>query len=342
MKKNKFTLFLEQSKFTSEILNQAKLNFVHVDVKQKRWIFDVELDDIVEPESMALFMQTMKSYFYIPKIVLGVDLSIHYHSLASLGVHALRYFEHAIIELSKQKARFSVLKNFKVRFENHKFIIEIDSDSTYVEAYTDEIRQAINQYGIDIQIDLEVTSQLPKISELIESSIEEQAKVMAQKQIIAKKAVRETKKSFTRKSSPQAIAIKEIPLDQYRLDKYKNEKGDTNFLIEGVIFKLEVKALTNSTLLTFLLADKDDAIYVKRFIKSTKDRDLAESLHEGDRIQVEGNATYDTFQKDVVVFANAINFIEQNKKEERIDKAKEKRIEFHLHTKMSNMDAVMI
>ncbi|MBE0701239.1 MAG: PHP domain-containing protein, partial [Acholeplasmataceae bacterium] len=57
-------------------------------------------------------------------------------------------------------------------------------------------------------------------------------------------------------------------------------------------------------------------------------------------VQVEGKATFDTFQKDVVVFANSIAFLEKSKKEERLDKAKEKRIEFHIHTKMSNMDGV--
>ena len=79
---------------------------------------------------------------------------------------------------------------------------------------------------------------------------------------------------------------------------------------------------------------------MKRFLRNERDRELAESLSESDLVQVEGNATYDTFQKDVVLFANGINFIEKNKKEERLDKAREKRIELHLHTKMSNMDAV--
>ncbi len=49
---------------------------------------------------------------------------------------------------------------------------------------------------------------------------------------------------------------------------------------------------------------------------------------------------FDTYQKDVVIFANAINFLEKSKKLERQDKAKEKRIEFHVHTKMSNMDGI--
>ena len=55
---------------------------------------------------------------------------------------------------------------------------------------------------------------------------------------------------------------------------------------------------------------------------------------------MQGRASFDTYQKDVVVFADALFYLEKIKKKERLDKAKEKRIEFHTHTKMSNMDGI--
>ncbi|MDX9692476.1 MAG: PolC-type DNA polymerase III, partial [Acholeplasmataceae bacterium] len=191
--------------------------------------------------------------------------------------------------------------------------------------------------------ELEINSKLIPTSKLIESSIVDQDKVMEHKTEYVKKSMKtpqQTKKTFSKKSNAQAVSIKDIPLDQYRLDQYKNEKGDTYFLVEGEITKIEMKQLPNSILLSFVIGDADDAIYVKRFLTSERDRELGNSLQEGDLISVEGEADFDTFQKDVVIKAKAINFIEKSKKEERLDKAKEKRIEFHVHTKMSNMDAV--
>ena len=340
MKNDKFKLFLEQSKFQSPILNQANLKNITIDVKNKRWIFDIELEDIIEPEALMPFLQTIKSYFQIPKVVLGVDVHLSYIKDEGLKSYAMRYYDQAIVELIKQKARYMVLKNFKARYENHIFYIMIDEDSNYIKEYLSDIEMVLGMYGLHTKVELEIKKDLKKTSELIESSIEEQDQVMAQKQKIASRTPIKTKKSFTKKSNPLAVSIKEIPLDQYRLDKYKNEKGDTNFLVEGLIFKLEIKELTNTTLLSFVLADKEDAIYVKRFLRNNRDKELAESLSENDLVQIEGYASYDTFQKDVVLFANAINFIEKNKKEGRLDKAREKRIELHVHTKMSNMDAV--
>nr|WIF88724.1 PHP domain-containing protein [Acholeplasma laidlawii] len=148
------------------------------------------------------------------------------------------------------------------------------------------------------------------------------------------------KTPFNRKSSPSAVSISEIPKSAYELDKYQNEKGDVNFLIEGEVFKSEVRELKNTNLLTMSIFDKDDAITVKRFIRAPKDVALAKEVKVGDIIQVSGRAEYDTFQKEVTIMATAFYQIERPKKFERIDKAKEKRVEFHIHTKASPMDAV--
>ena len=105
---------------------------ITIDVIKKRWIFDIELEDIIEPEALMPFLQTIKSYFQVPKVVLGVDVHLTYLKEDGLSQYALRYYDQAIIELIKQKARYMVLKNFKVRYENQKFYIMIDTDSSYV------------------------------------------------------------------------------------------------------------------------------------------------------------------------------------------------------------------
>ena len=337
---DKYQLFLEQSKFTVPALNQSKLKHVLIDTKKKLWEFHIIMDEIVEPHVMIPFIQQIKTYFRVPRVVSKVEVWIEYTNLNQLHERALSYYDQVVLDLANEKASASVLKNFKTRIENDALLILIDPDSEYIHSYVPEIKRIFERFGLPIDIKTHIEDTIPRISELIETSILEQEKVMEQKQVIAKKTITKEKKMFTKKSSPQAISIKEIPLDQYRLDQYKNQKGDTNFLIEGIVSKLELRKLTNTTLLSFVLGDSDDAIFVKRFVRSDKDMMLAESLKDGARVQVQGNANFDTFQKDVVLFADAISFLELSKKEERLDKAKEKRVEFHIHTKMSNMDGV--
>jgi DNA polymerase-3 subunit alpha (Gram-positive type) len=340
VKKDKFQLFLEQSKFASSILNNAQLEYVLVDDKTKKWTFNLLLTDMIDPEVLLPFVEQLRSYFRVPKVVSKIDVNISYKDTSKLNELACKYFDYAVIELSKDKASFLVLKNFKTVYENDEVFVLIDKDSTYVKSYFKDIIKLLKPLGVILNINYKISEALEPTKVMISKSIKAQEKVIKQREQYVQQASQPVKKTFTKKSSPKAIAISEIPMDLYRLDQYKNQKGDTNFLIEGNISKLEVRQLTNTKLLSFVLFDDDDAIHVKNFIRSKKDIALAESLHDGDAVQVEGRAQFDTYQKDVVVFADAIHFLEKTKKLERQDKAKDKRIEFHTHTKMSNMDGI--
>ncbi len=337
---NKFNLFLQQLQFKSPVLAAAKLNDVTVDKRHDTWIFDITLSEIVTPDVINLFVVQLQTYFHIPSIKNKISTRISYEDTKKLDELAPLYFEYAMIEIAKEKASYIALKNYKTAYENQTLHVLIDRDSTYVENYFQGIRAFLEPLGIFFNIDYQIQEDLTSTKTLIKKSIMDQEKVLAQRQQYTQKTQTKTKKSFTRKASADRVSINEIPLDQYHLDQYKNQKGDTNFLIEGTISKLEIKELTNTSMLSFVLYDDDDAITVKRFLRRPKDFDLAKSLKEGDQIQVQGRANFDTYQKDVVVFADYIFFLEKVKKKERMDKAKDKRIEFHLHTKMSNMDGI--
>ena len=96
---------------------------------------------------------------------------------------------------------------------------------------------------------------------------------------------------------------------------------------------------TGNNLLTFELADKTNGIDCKIFFK---DKDEFEhvnaSLANGLIIEVAGSIRFDSFNNDFVMMPNSIYKSEMKK---RMDTAKEKRVELHAHTHMSNMDAVV-
>ncbi len=342
MANNKFELFLEQSKFNHDILQKAQLDHVDVIVSDSTFVFHVILGQVIAPEVLIPFIDQIKTYFLIPNVVKQVQVLISYDRLELDQALATKYYEYAYTEISKVKASFVVLKNFKTRYENQKIIIEIDKDSQYVSSYFEDIKLVLLTLGIRIDIAFEVNEQLTSTKAKIKQAIKESAKILEQKeQIVTQEKAISERKVFTKKARPKAVPISEIPLDQYQMDKYKNEKGDTNFLIQGCVTKKEVRKLKNSSLLSFVLGDEDDAIVVKKFLNRQKDFDLAASINDDDYIQVEGYASYDTYQKDVVINLNAIYFMDKVQSlVERKDRSKEKRIEFHIHTKMSNMDGI--
>ncbi|MFD3156560.1 PolC-type DNA polymerase III [Haloimpatiens sp. FM7330] len=106
----------------------------------------------------------------------------------------------------------------------------------------------------------------------------------------------------------------------------------------GDIFKTNIiETKTGRKIIVFHITDYNSSITVKCFPKPKESEEAIEKIKEGLHCKVQGEAVYDTFSKEVVILARNINTV---KKIEKMDTYDEKRIELHLHTQMSAMDAV--
>lgn len=125
-----------------------------------------------------------------------------------------------------------------------------------------------------------------------------------------------------------------IPIEQIR----EEEKKVT---IQGVIFGLETKELrTGSTLFQCYITDFSDSLSIKIFGKNKDDIKMLNLLANGKWVKMRGKVEYDRFLNppELVMFPSDLREILAPP--EPKDDAEEKRVEFHLHTTMSTMDAV--
>ena len=113
-------------------------------------------------------------------------------------------------------------------------------------------------------------------------------------------------------------------------ENYVSTRGKI-FMVEAV----ERKKL----IVTYYITNYKDSIMVKCFESAKLTREVLTSFKEGMWVEVGGRVGFDTFAKDEVFTANTIKEIEPLE-EKRVDEEEEKRVELHVHTKMSNMDAV--
>lgn len=114
---------------------------------------------------------------------------------------------------------------------------------------------------------------------------------------------------------------------------------ESKVVIAGEVFSVETKELkTGKNLTTIELTDYTDSITVKCFSKNGKEATGLEGIKPGMYIKVRGAVRYDKFDKELILSATDVNLSEKPKP--RADTAPEKRVELHLHTKMSAMDAV--
>jgi DNA polymerase-3 subunit alpha (Gram-positive type) len=119
------------------------------------------------------------------------------------------------------------------------------------------------------------------------------------------------------------------------------QEEEKKIVLQGTVYQLDVKELRNgSTLFQFSITDFTDSIQCKCFAKTKDDVKTLKLLALGKWIRIRGKIEYDRFMQvpELVMMVNDLN--EVKAPPERMDDAAEKRVEFHLHSTMSTMDAV--
>ncbi len=106
----------------------------------------------------------------------------------------------------------------------------------------------------------------------------------------------------------------------------------------GEIFDIDSRELqSGKTLYKFFIADSTSAYGVTLFAEKKQLPKLKDGIKKNKCLKIRGRVRYDTFAKENVLMASDI---EKAKKTLREDKAEDKRVELHMHTKMSAMDGV--
>ncbi len=93
-------------------------------------------------------------------------------------------------------------------------------------------------------------------------------------------------------------------------------------------------------LFSFDVYDGTSTITCKIFVLPEKKKRVSSKLKVGNGVRLGGRAAFDNFAKEITIIANTVIESEPLKKTVRMDNAEVKRVELHMHTQMSQMDAV--
>ncbi len=336
---SKYQLFLQQSNFKEEAILKSVLNSVSVDEKKKIWHFDISFNDAPTPKGFDEFISLIKLYFTIKGTVNDIKLELNVLNENWLE-NGLVYYHWILEKIISSRSSYSIFKNCEVKLENKNFFIVVDKQIGKNRQILKQFQKYFDGYGLNTKIDFIIDETLETHENVL---IEKKAKALTETYILPKEEPKKEIKTVNYKRnyhSQEISQIKDIPHDNYELDALMNTKSDAGFTIEGVIISSEVRPLKTTSLLIMTVADSEDAIIVKQFLNNDQQIEEALKFEENFLVRVSGKAQFDTYMTDVVLMANRIDFIEKVSKKERKDTEKTKRIELHLHTKMSNLDGV--
>ena len=116
---------------------------------------------------------------------------------------------------------------------------------------------------------------------------------------------------------------------------------DGRVALQGEVIFMEPRELkSGKTLLSFDLFDGTSTLTCKAFLNKDQSKKVQGRIAKAKGIKIAGTAGMDSFSNELSVMANTIVETEGLKKEIRMDNSEHKRVELHMHTKMSQMDAM--
>ena len=230
-------------------------------------------------------------------------------------------FENRLSELIRK--RFGAFLNIR-----YNGVTEVHADNEeYIEA----------QINTEKQLHRENLEKIAEMFETEESSAKDSAKDRAES-VSEEIEIREgkflTPQIITRSIRPlygRMIKSKLIPISKIEYDTGKAA-------VWGDVFELEKKVTKSGdkNIFTFDITDYTGSVTVKVFgpIKMTA---VCDQIKKGMTIVVNGDVEYDRFAGGLVLNARSIGTASKVKV---VDNAPKKRVELHLHTNMSQMDAI--
>ena len=128
--------------------------------------------------------------------------------------------------------------------------------------------------------------------------------------------------------SGEATPMSELNLDMFHV------------IVEGEVFAVNHRELKNRNawIISFDITDYTGSVRVNQFMEADKAAPVLDMIKKpGAWLRIQGKMTQDRYENENVLQPKAIMLA---KKKVRTDDAEVKRVELHLHTKMSNMDAL--
>ena len=111
-------------------------------------------------------------------------------------------------------------------------------------------------------------------------------------------------------------------------------------IVEGKVFAIEHKELTkrNAWVVKFDMTDNTNSIRVTRFLEAKEAKPILDNVQLGSVLRIQGKLIEDRFENDMVLKPYAMMPGVLPKRKDTSPNGK--RVELHLHTTMSNMDAL--
>ncbi|WP_416150913.1 PolC-type DNA polymerase III [Salipaludibacillus sp. HK11] len=342
IRQERFQLLMEQVVMPGDLISNhlqgSYIEKLEVYTKQKKWHFQFVIPAVLSFQAYELFHSRIVGGL---KHIADVDITIRYEESVQLDQHIQAYWPYFVEKLrSATNGLIHRLQEQIPAVTGNKMIIAVlnDTEAEMIQRRVYEPLQKIfSEVGFGkLQLETTVKESKEAMEKFTEQKKEEDQNIIVEAMIEKQKQQEQAKDMY--QGRPVAIggAIKDKvqPIDAI----IEEERSIT---IQGYVFHSEIRELKSGrSLLIFKITDYTDSILIKKFSSDNKeDAAMLEAVKEGMWLKVRGSVQHDTFIRDLTMMAKDIQQITPYEKQDQAPDD-EKRVELHLHSPMSQMDAV--
>ena len=321
--------------FTDESLDKIKIQKIEVIERTNTINLHALSQEIIDFNHIENIKDEISKHY---NNSVNVEIYLKYKLEKNINIEKIK--ENLLYIINKSSNILSKAKdNIKIEFKDECFFVIADNKLLIDELNDNNTERKLKKLICDYNLDYNIKA--------IYNEAEEEAAITAQRifdqalkknlEIIKnnsseKKPANKSQEGSYKKRSRKKIDFDSIPVSL--ISELTNDSGVVN--IKGKIVNVDKRELKNgSFLISLIITDSTDSIMCKYFCPNGFDD---EGIENGNYIQIAGNVEYDDYEKELIVKIQDLQLTTEEIK--RMDNAKEKRVELHLHTGMSSMDGI--
>ncbi|MCF6410605.1 PolC-type DNA polymerase III [Pseudalkalibacillus salsuginis] len=340
IRKQRLSLLLEQIGFPKEKLpffEEGYLKKLSIQKEQKKWTFHIFIPSLLPYDAYQLFETLLQKAFHA---IANINCVIHCEQKEITNELFEGYWSPCIEQLQAQNLPvLDMLSGEQPALEGNKVIVRVSNDAQamlFQRKLGPSLGTAFKRYGFpSLTFETKVEQNQEDYQRFVEQrEQEDKTKVMAAL-MEKEKAEKKLENGIREERLKIGYGIKDEPV---QIQSIVDE--ERKITVQGYVFDAETRELRSGRmLLTFKITDYTDSLLIKMFSRDKEDIPKLQSLKKGMWVKARGGIQNDTFVRDLVMIANDIEELPPVvKKDEAPDN--EKRVELHLHTPMSQMDAI--
>ena len=322
----------------NELLQKGKIENVDVYAKEHRWDIHVFFDTPLQYDTYVALRKAIEESF-----ASFVNVRFFVNTGDGSDQYLPKYWHYAVQNSNVlQPMAREFLAGQKPEKVDGRWVIPVDNniiDGIIEQKALDDLALEMRKYGF---------FNLKFITQVDRSSMENNLQSLEERHEEHEKDMQKQFEQTPEKAKPQPrqYPTKRTSYGKRKLDENAPitqiqdvEDGTRNVVIEGNIFNIESRELkSGAVIFTGEITDYSDSIAFKKFVSDKEQIEQMSAIKPGTWAKMQGTATDDQYQHDIVFNISSFETVEHVGRTEKYE-GDQKRVELHLHTNMSQLDA---